>query len=171
MSNTLGNLLNRATASKLNPEQVYPHFDEKSLEYLVAPENASKLIDTVRNLPYAVEPHYDNFHFYKANKIIFDCVREANALIQANELWNYDMADKQKIETLNSVVYCSYEAMRVSAILLQPLLPVMAHKVLDKLSIPQEDRTLENAGMCFWNKYSGFKLSSNRDLFYKKIKK
>ena len=44
-----------------------------------------------------------------------------------------------------SVLHCSYEVLRVCAILLQPAVPEISEKMLNRLGVPLENRFLEDA--------------------------
>lgn len=130
LANVLGNCLNRATAKRLNPSQTYPSFHEFCLKGIA--EADLDFIDLLESLPNKVHKHFEEFHFYEGIFEIMNVVREANMIIVRNEMWN--LTDDQAFlkETL---LYFVYEGLRVSGILLQPIIPELADKLLDKLGV------------------------------------
>lgn len=62
---------------------------------------------------------------------------EANKYIQDNEPWKLRKTDPQRCET---VLYTALEAGRIAALLLQPIMPQSATKMLDMLGVPPQQR-------------------------------
>ena len=56
--------------------------------------------------------------------------------------------DRIYIET---VLHACYETLRVCAILMQPAVPSIAYKILNRLGIPLESRYLDDAKLGFQN--------------------
>jgi methionyl-tRNA synthetase len=59
------------------------------------------------------------------------------------EPWHMD-AVNQKNE-LTNIMYISFEAIRIAAILLQPVMPTTSSCILDTLQVPVQERMFEHA--------------------------
>ena len=68
--------------------------------------------------------------------------------------------DRIYIET---VLHACYETLRVCAILMQPAVPSIAYKILNRLGIPLESRYLDDAKLGFQNDTNESSLWTNRD--------
>ena len=83
--------------------------------------------------------HYRDFNVYKALDVIMGQLRHTNAFIQKHEPWllKDNPAEQQWLDT---ILHVAMETVRVSAILLQPVIPKMAAGILDRLNVPGEER-------------------------------
>jgi methionyl-tRNA synthetase len=70
-------------------------------------------------------------------------IAEANRYFANNEPWRLTKTDPARRDT---ILYVTIEVLREVAILVQPVMPVAAGKLLDLLGIPQEDRSFAALG-------------------------
>ena len=75
-----------------------------------------------------------------ANELI-EMVWEANKYIDTMEPWALRKTDEQRMGT---VLYVIMEVLRHVAILYQPIIPGSANKILDLLSVPEDQRSFEH---------------------------
>ena len=75
-----------------------------------------------------------------ANELI-EMVWEANKYIDTMEPWTLRKTDEQRMGT---VLYVIMEVLRHVAILYQPIIPGSANKILDLLSVPEDQRSFEH---------------------------
>ena len=138
LANTLGNLLNRVISPSINPSQVYPSRPSHSL-----PECAAELVEQCGQLPSRVTAAYDVYEFYHGIIAIMDVLRACNAYVQHEQPWllakSSTESDRQRLHTL---IYVTLECLRVSGILLQPIIPSIARQLLDILAIDRTQRAL-----------------------------
>lgn len=170
LANVLGNCLNRATAKKLNPEQIYPHFDSAFCESGTVGNEELEYITLVERLPAEINHHFERFHFYEGLFEIMQVVREANMIIVRHQLWN--MTSEQDALKQN-LLYLVYEGLRVGGILLQPILPELSTKLLDKLGISKTDRTWACANQKLISSYNssiGNPLGTSKKVLFRNIK-
>jgi methionyl-tRNA synthetase len=83
-------------------------------------------------------------HLYLAT--VFDLVAKANRYFAAQEPWRLAKSDPARMQL---VLYVTIETLRVTAILLQPVMPAAMATLLDLLAIPADKRdfiALENNG-------------------------
>ncbi|KAL2077495.1 hypothetical protein ACEWY4_026999 [Coilia grayii] len=150
LADALGGLLNRCTAPSLNPTQVYPHFcsslfPKGSAE---APKGRAKpedyqMVESVAELPAVVLEHFDSLHIYKALEAISACVRQTNGFVQRHAPWKLDCADAADKQWHDTILHVSMECLRVYGILLQPVVPGLADKLLSRLGVRPDERTWE----------------------------
>lgn len=136
LANTLGNLLNRVTSSVINPNQIYPSYSSSS---------AAELIEQCSNLPLRVQKAYDSHEFYHGIIAIMDVLRTCNSYVQHEQPWilakSARDSDQQRLQTL---IYITLECLRISGILLQPIIPTIAKQLLDILAIDSTERTFDH---------------------------
>jgi methionyl-tRNA synthetase len=157
--NLTGNLFARLTAPSLNPTCLVPACgaltsqDEAFVERMKRLPGTSAFIcrlssssDTTHSHSYAhlcedrVAEHYTNVEFGPGISAIFDVLYDANKYLQDNEPWKLRKTDPQRCET---VIYVALEAARLSALLLQPIVPRSATKMLDMLGVPADERSAQ----------------------------
>ncbi|KAK7209087.1 hypothetical protein V2G26_016265 [Clonostachys chloroleuca] len=104
----------------------------------------------------SLEPHIDGvLHVYKremdnnnpagAINEIFSLLRETNRYVSDTEPWSIaKKTDAPEFRVvLNWVVFNSTEALRIAGILLQPIMPTKAGRLLDELNVKPERRAIQ----------------------------
>ncbi|VDP32602.1 unnamed protein product [Soboliphyme baturini] len=123
LANCIGNLLSRSTAADINPSQRYPAFDKALFDdqFLarVVRWNVVSLVDVVT--------------YSSSLEAIMTVMRGANSFFQKHEPWKNTRDEK-------TTLHVTYQALRLCGILLQPIIPDHAERLLDRLGIPLEDR-------------------------------
>ncbi|TRY81301.1 hypothetical protein DNTS_012132 [Danionella cerebrum] len=160
LADALGGLLNRCTAPALNPSQVYPCFSNtcfpnnqsESLFGRAVPEDYT-LVEAVVALPASVERHFDSFHVYKALEAISSCIHLTNGFVQRHRPWKLDRNDPGDQQWLDTILHVSLECLRVYGILLQPVVPGLADRILSRLGVSLEERNWDSLN--FLEKYQG----------------
>lgn len=148
LADALGGLLNRCTALSINPTQVYPRFSNTCFptEELAgrAVSDDYRMTEAVSALPVLVEQHFENLHIYKALEAISACVRLTNGFVQRHAPWKLDRNDPGERRWLDTVLHVSLECLRVYGILLQPVVPGLAHTILSRLGVTPEERSWDS---------------------------
>ncbi len=157
LADSLGGLLNRCTALSINPTQVYPRFSNTCFptEELAgrAVSDDYRMTEAVSALPVLVEQHFENLHIYKALEAISACVRLTNGFVQRHAPWKLDRSDPGERRWLDTVLHVSLECLRVYGILLQPVVPGLAHTILSRLGVAPEERSWDS--LKFLMRYEG----------------
>ncbi|KAA0709238.1 Methionine--tRNA ligase, mitochondrial [Triplophysa tibetana] len=160
LADALGGLLNRCTALSLNPKQVYPQFcnicfPKESPEGLEgkAVSDDYRMLEAVYALPGLVEQHFELLQVYKALEAITACVRQTNGFIQRHAPWKLDQNESKDKQWLNTILHVSLECLRIYGILLQPVVPDLADKILSRLGVKTEERNWDS--LRFLVKYEG----------------
>ncbi len=82
--------------------------------------------------------HMGSFLIHLYVGAVFDVVAETNRYFANAEPWKLSKSDPQRMRL---VLYVTIEALRVCAILLQPIMPVSMGKLLDLIGVPADQRT------------------------------
>ena len=127
LANVLGNLVQR-TISMGNK-----YFDGKVLNKGVHEEIDNVYINLVNNLDNLVTNDMDSYHVADAITKIFDLLRASNKYIDETTPWVLSK-DESKKDRLETVIYNLLEAIRVSAVLLEPFMPDTSINILKQLN-------------------------------------
>lgn len=78
--------------------------------------------------------HYRNFAINKVLESVMSRLYMANALFQKYEPWSLQKKEAE------CIIYLSMETIRVASLVLQPVIPHLASKALDRLGVSKEER-------------------------------
>ena len=79
----------------------------------------------------------DAFAIHRALEIIWAVIADANRYFAGEEPWAHKKTNPKRMET---ILYVTAEVLREIAILVQPVMPGSAAKLLDQLGVPQDAR-------------------------------
>ena len=165
LANTLGNLYQRLLP--FNSDLVYPSYGD--IESSLTHEDNEFLarLDSLRN---DCDEHYEAFNFYNGIQEIMIVLRSANSLVQVHKPWELIKSKEGKEnERLRKLLFLVFETLRVTCILLQPIVPDISQNVLNKLNISEFERLFEHATVEFSNKEPTKKLSSDTSIIFKRL--
>lgn len=142
LADTLGNLLSRTCAPSVNRQQVYPAYEAD-----VEIEN-SQLMEqveaSIRKLPHTVASAYESAQFNLVADEAMHLLRLANSLFHQQAPWK-TIKDPTLHAGVDRTIFTCLEALRVSSILLSPIVPTVSTVILDKLNVPSAERTWRHA--------------------------
>ncbi|XP_031626423.1 methionine--tRNA ligase, mitochondrial [Contarinia nasturtii] len=138
--NTLGNLLSRVCAKNLNKRQVVPQCIRKELHKF---DSSHKLVKKLKQLPSIYEEHFESFNFYLAVDEIIGILHMTNALLQEVEIWKMvkDPTQEKKFDAILGLVF---ETLRITGILLQPIVPHKSKELLDRINVSADKRSWDD---------------------------
>ena len=140
LANELGNLCQRTLSmvfkncGKSVPAEIGPYTpeDEELLEKARAlKEKAGKAISTQ-----SIQLYVD---------AMVTMIWDANKYVDDMAPWALKKTDPERMAT---VLYVLLEVLRYSAILYQPLIPTAANKILDQLTVPEDEREFKHLNDC-----------------------
>ena len=134
LANILGNLVNRTISMS------HKYFDGIVYEPTCYTELDLEIRDMVLSLPNKVQKKMDELRVADAIDEIFEVLRRCNKYIDETTPWI--LAKENNTERLKTVLYCLLEAIRSSAVLLQPFLPDTADNIFKQLNT--ENRYIES---------------------------
>eukprot|EP00096_Caligus_rogercresseyi_P014947 TRINITY_DN7401_c0_g1_i1.p1 TRINITY_DN7401_c0_g1~~TRINITY_DN7401_c0_g1_i1.p1 ORF type:complete len:534 (-),score=70.43 TRINITY_DN7401_c0_g1_i1:55-1656(-) len=163
LGNVWGNLLSRVTAPSINKAQTYPMFEGFSdIDWI---RHSEELIVGLEDLATHVTKDFENYQFSKGTRRIIDNLRTTNAFIDEAKPWQMAKEMTQDSKELSQVIHLTLESLRISGILLQPIVPRISTMSLNKLGIPETERLYENAKRPSWslkNKKPNTKIHSDK---------
>lgn len=134
LSDTFGNLLSRCTSSALNVDQEFPERPN------VFSDSSQECLNNLLQLPHDCLEHFENCRYNCAVDLIMKFLRSVNHYIQEHKPWVLKKEGKK--DELKEVIYVCLESVRVSAILLSPIIPDSTEAILNKLNCPPHHRIL-----------------------------
>jgi methionyl-tRNA synthetase len=85
----------------------------------------------------------DDFAIHRALEIIWALVADANRYFAGEEPWAHKKTNPKRMET---ILYVTAEVTRQIAILVQPVMPDSAGRLLDQLGVPADARSFAALG-------------------------
>ncbi|TYZ57627.1 hypothetical protein PybrP1_003379 [[Pythium] brassicae (nom. inval.)] len=151
LADTLGNLVSRSTGKSFLRDGVVPT-RPKTLR-----DDDRELVAHGQQLAARVAACFEAPDFSAGLKEIVFFLHDVNRYFSANEPWVLakqlrvlapDSPESAALqERLDTVLYVTIDAVRMSAILLQPAVPDAAAKILDYLGVPPASRSFDEATM------------------------
>lgn len=134
LADTYGNLMSRCCASAINPNQTIPTRLTDNPSSTVV-EIQQRLIE----LPNNCAKHYEFAEFYKGIDDVMSVLRLNNALYEITKPWKLvkELSSNSKsFEDYSNVQTITFETLRICSILLQPIVPRITSRALDRLNVP-----------------------------------
>lgn len=126
-------------------------------------------MESVEALPGVCYEYYTHCQFYKVADSVMATLHKANLFFETLKPW--ELKKKQEIEKLDCVLHLTLETLRVCGILLQPMIPNISKKLLEKMNVAESRRTFESTKRLSWRD-SDFKevnLSADKLVLFKRI--
>lgn len=117
---------------------------------MLADAEASALHQQLRALPAIVDRHYCDGRLHAGLEALLELLRAVNRYFQARAPWSLakrlraDHTDAEAAAELAAVLHTTLEALRVAGVLLQPVVPQTAGRLLDALGVAADQRRLEH---------------------------
>ena len=137
LANDLGNLVSRTLS------MISRYFDGVLSGNQMLTEADQDIRQLAEQLPETVVECIDSMHLPQALMEIFKLIARANKYIDETLPWKL-AGDKTNYDRLSAVLYNLCEAIRFTAVLLEPFMPTTSPKILDALNTPNELRSLES---------------------------
>ncbi len=136
LANGIGNLAQR-TLSMIykNCDERIPQpneFDSVDMKFL---------LNSKENMLTAVRDNLDELKIHRALEEIMKIVSYADGYVDAQAPWTLRKEDPERMKT---VLYVLAEVIRCLGIIMQPVTPASADKLLDQLKVPKDERTFEH---------------------------
>ncbi|KAK9308809.1 hypothetical protein QLX08_001245 [Tetragonisca angustula] len=171
LANVIGNLVNRCFGGNINPDRIIYNFAE--YKNILKSEIALKNIKTLEELGDNAKMCYEKYNFYHAVDIVMNMLRTSNQMFQHYEPWNLCKSkDLDSVKQLEAVVSLALESLRIAGLVLYPIIPNSASKLLDFLQVPKGNRTWEDTKPIHLTNASNETkhVLSENILFFKRIK-
>lgn len=146
LADTLGNLLSRACAKSLNPDQQFPQVDLEQLNELIKMESCKTLFEKLTEVHEKCREHYEDYNFHLVVDTVMSTLHSANAFFESSKPWELKNSNEEwKIKRLESIISIAFESLRIAGIIFQPIIPDYSKRLLDRLNVPNEMRYWKDA--------------------------
>uniref|UniRef100_A0A2M4AL39 Methionine--tRNA ligase, mitochondrial n=1 Tax=Anopheles triannulatus TaxID=58253 RepID=A0A2M4AL39_9DIPT len=153
LADTLGNLLSRCCGKALNPASLYPALDEEAFERLKSYDVTHRLLEVLNEMPDKTLQHYQKHNFYLVVDTVIHLLHTANNFFETTTPWKLKKSESPADRAmLNAILTITMEVLRQTAIVMQPIIPVLTERLLDKLNIPASARTWPDTKLSFRTK-------------------
>lgn len=185
LADTLGNLLQRSTNLKLNMKQCFPSLynqlnddqldndllDNEKLSNLTDDLLANELIQQLTDLTEKVFVNYENGNFYLGINEVMIVLRKCNKFFFDQEPWKLvKNLTNENNKKLNLTLYLTYETLRISSILLNPIIPNCTETIFKKLNVPSDKRSWKDCKLKIYHPNEELrKFSEDKLIVYQKI--
>ncbi|KAJ2719402.1 methionyl-tRNA synthetase [Coemansia sp. Benny D115] len=142
----LANLAARCLSPRLAPDlPAFASIAAQQLDTATVDVRDLDLQRTLQELPDAVRAHYDSAEFGRGLYLVFEALAQANRYVSTNEPWAIvKKSDPESNERLQVVLFYALESVRQAAIMLLPVMPEKAARLLDHLAISTSARLWTN---------------------------
>jgi methionyl-tRNA synthetase len=137
LANNLGNLAQRSLS------MIYKNCDGAIPAPSALSEADQAMLTATDGLYVAARAEMDHQAITKYLDAVWAVIADANRYFAAEEPWAKKKTDPARMAT---ILYVTAECVRQFAILIQPIMPESAGKLLDLLAIPQEARVFDRLG-------------------------
>ncbi len=161
LANDLGNLAQRSLS------MVAKHCDAKIPQISDLTSDDNELLDKTYTLLEQSRAYMDKQEIHKMLSNIWKIVADANRYFAAQEPWALRKTDMDRMKT---VLYVTAETLRNIAILIQPVMPQSAAKLLDLLAVSEDRRDFAHFGKDYALK-AGIELPKPIGIFPRYIEK
>ncbi|CAJ0642280.1 1130_t:CDS:10 [Entrophospora sp. SA101] len=133
------------------------------------------LIDKLKNLKDEVDKHYNQLETNKAITLIFDIISEAIIFFSIKQLNATKTKDTLTIKKrMTTLIFLSIETLRITGILLLPIMPAKMGQLLDKLGVSRDKRTFEDAKLDLKNineniDFKNFEFQNDQEILFPKL--
>ncbi|KRZ96106.1 Methionine--tRNA ligase, mitochondrial [Trichinella sp. T8] len=137
LANSIGNLINRTTSSRVLRGDRFTDFDDSVINGPSIRQGPDLMTD-LDNLPSIVGQQYDKMQFSNGINSIVTVVKKANAFVQHFSPWHL-AKDKNANSLLDTVLHLAHQTLRTCGILLKPVVPNIADEMLNRLSVSSDE--------------------------------
>ena len=138
LSNKIGNLIQRTCSFIFkNCEQKIPDVSKEFIEKMYQ----DTLFVQLQNIIKDTITQMENYNINAVLDHIMYITEQSNIYIDREAPWSLKNSDPSK---MNEVLYRIVETVRYIGILMQPFIPDSAAKILDQLSVPEDNRNFRH---------------------------
>lgn len=140
LADTFGNLLSRACAKTLNPQQIFPQVHNEQLKELIMMDSCKPLLEKLTEVPEIAHQNYNSYSFHHVVDAVIGTLHAANNFFESTKPWELKNGNEDATRKLETIISLTMESLRISGIILQPIIPDFTGKLLRRLNIPQNQR-------------------------------
>lgn len=153
----------------INTQQIVPQIDHEELNEILKVDVSQRLIDLLEQVPAKCEQHFDAYNFYLAVDDVIKVLHTANNFMETFKPWEL-RKDPTASRRLNTVLRIVFETLRITGIILQPIVPQMSSRLLDKINVDRSQRTWNDLKLDLLQPHGERRLNDDNAILFKRIK-
>jgi methionyl-tRNA synthetase len=169
LADTFGNLLSRACAKTLNPQQKFPQVHSDHVNELIKLDSCKIMLEKLDELSTVCRKHFENYHFHFVVDTVLAALHTSNNFFETTKPWELKNKDEESTRKLETIISMTMESLRISATILQPIIPDFTNRLLTRLNIPTEQRFWKDTKLYLRNVEHNLKDLENNILFQRII--
>ena len=167
LADSFGNLLSRTVAPAINRSQVFPSFHPNV--QVSASDLQVQIEEALNELPHSCAKNYDEGLFNLVVDEVMNVVRMGNHFYHQQAPWVL-AKDPSQQDVLAKTIFTCLEIMRVTSIVLSPIVPSLSKIILNRLNVPPSSRSWSDACVQFDPHQPPHPLAPRGSIVYSRIK-
>lgn len=94
--------------------------------------------------------HYSSYNFYLVVDQVISVLHTANNFFETLKPWELKKGSSDDLNRLETIISVTLETLRVCGIILQPIIPELSEKLLNKLNVKLENRNWNDLNSFLW---------------------
>ncbi|KAF7998327.1 hypothetical protein HCN44_009725 [Aphidius gifuensis] len=174
LADTLGNLVSRCMGKIVNPQGIIPQLDDKHLQLLKS-NDAINLVNSLKSLSSLTQEAYEDFNLHHVVDFTMNSLRLSNKMIETHKPWELvkNINENNNFNKLEAVLALGLESVRISSLILNPIIPKLTSNLLDYLQVPIDARKWNNTNFLITGKLKDHRYQNDdvkNMIFFKKLK-
>lgn len=126
------------------------------------------LVEKLAELGEKCHQNYTANNFHLVVDAVISALHAANNFFETTKPWELKKGNETQIRKLETIISITMEALKISGIILQPIIPNMADNLLNRLNVPDKERSWKYTTLMLRQKSSSLQnLESN--ILFKRI--
>lgn len=158
----------------VNPQGIIPQLDDKHLQLLNS-NDAINLVNNLKSLSSLTKEAYEDFNLHHVVDFTMTSLRLSNKMIETHKPWELvkNINENNNFNKLEAVLALGLESVRISSLILNPIIPKLTTNLLDYLQVPIDARKWNNTNFLITGKLKDHSYQNNDTknmIFFEKLK-
>lgn len=112
-------------------------------------DSCKDLVEKLTEVPKKCHQHYTEHSFHLVADNVMSLLHSTNNFFEKAKPWELKDGHIETTRKLETIISLAMEALRVSGIILSPIIPDFSNKLLNRLSIPHDQRVWKDTKIYF----------------------
>lgn len=107
---------------------------------LIKLDSCKVLVEKLTELPPACKQHYTAYNFHLVADAVMALLHASNNFFESVRPWELKNGNEEATRKLETIISLTMESLRVSGIIMWPIIPDFCDKLLQRLNVPSDQR-------------------------------